>query len=178
MQQFAPDFSFFICNLMSSIYLLFCCPSFFYLHLLLIERKLLYNMALVSVIHQQESATGISRFSWETDRKYQSAHPLHSTPVLHLLRVTSDEPASLPSRTFFAVSQRLCTTPYSDRSFSPSKAPLNAHSHHVSLPLSLSYFFFRVFFSVCLVATWHGMWEPSLLPRDRTLIPGIGSAES
>ena len=41
-------------------------------------------MALVYVIHEQESATGISRFSWETDRlrlrKYQSAHPLHSTP--------------------------------------------------------------------------------------------------
>ena len=84
-----------------------------------------------------------------------SSPPLY--PVLHLLRVISDEPASLPSRTFFAVSQRLCTTPYSDRSFSPSKAPLNAHSHHVSLALSLSYFFFSgfLFCLSCGHTAWH-----------------------
>ena len=71
-------------------------------------------------------------------RNCHSAHPLPSTLIPHLLQVASDEPASLPSLTFFALSQILCTTPYSNRSFPPSKAPINAHSHHVSLTLSLS----------------------------------------
>ena len=94
-------------------------------------------------------------------RNCHSAHPLPSTLIAHLLQVASDEPASLPSLTFFALSQILCTTPYSNRSFPPSKAPVNAHSHHVSLTLSLSLFGGGFLF---LFVSWpHGMARGSLV---------------